>query len=414
LYQKAYDHRDRLSDAERYITLGSYYANGPQPDQAKAISAYESLLDLDPDNVTALNNLAIEYRDRREFAKAEQLSRHAIEVQPSASVFFSGLFSAQISQAKFQEAEQTIQLAIQNLPRNPLVPNMRVTLYRVRGQHDSASMVVDSLMKARANDAATQRAGLNILGDIARLRGQIRESERLVQQARQSAAAAGNVQAPLNAALDVADNDAWFRGEKERALRAIERALVEHPLDSLPETVRPYPRLLYLYTIAGRPDLAKTMLKRFEAQQTVVGIDPIVLEAGRHGALANIALAEQRYDDAVREFRASDRGSCTVCVLPDIARAYDLAGNTDSAIAVFARYADGAERPAGQDARYLPGIHKRLGELYEAKGDRAKAASHYARFIEYWKNADPDLQPKVAEARARLQALSRAESVPPR
>ena len=51
-----------------------------------------------------------------------------------------------------------------------------------------------------------------------------------------------------------------------------------------------------------------------------------------------------------------------------------------------------------------------LAELYEAKGDRAKAASHYASFIEYWKNADPDLQPKVAEARARLQALSRVEA----
>jgi tetratricopeptide (TPR) repeat protein len=129
---------------------------------------------------------------------------------------------------------------------------------------------------------------------------------------------------------------------------------------------------------------------------------------------ADVALAEQRYDDAVREYRASDRGSCTVCVLPDIARAYDLAGNADSAIAVFARYADGAERPAGTDARYLPGVHKRLGELYEAKGDRAKAASHYARFIEYWKNADPDLQPMVAEARARLQALSRVEAGPPK
>lgn len=210
----------------------------------------------------------------------------------------------------------------------------------------------------------------------------------------------------------MADDDAWFRREKERALRAIERALVEHPLDSLPEAVRPYPRLLYLYTIAGRPDLAKAILKSIEAMPTVVGVDPIDLEAGRHGLRADVALAEQRYDDAVREYRASDRGSCTVCVLPDIARAYDLAGNADSAIAVFARYADGAERPAGIDARYLPGVHKRLGELYEAKGDRAKAASHYARFIEYWKNADPDLQPKVAEARARLQALSRVEAGP--
>jgi hypothetical protein len=155
------------------------------------------------------------------------------------------------------------------------------------------------------------------------------------------------------------------------------------------------------------------MLKAME-DQPAVGVDPLDLKAGRHAQLGAIAIAEQRYDDAVREYRASDRGACSVCVLADIGRAYDLAGNADSAIAVFARYADGAERPAGQDARWLPGIHKRLGELYEARGDRAKAASHYARFVELWNTADPDLQPRVAEARRRLQVLSREEKGSPK
>ncbi|HEX7122860.1 MAG TPA: hypothetical protein VF178_10860 [Gemmatimonadaceae bacterium] len=60
-------------------------------------------------------------------------------------------------------------------------------------------------------------------------------------------------------------------------------------------------------------------------------------------------------------------------------------------------------------ARFLAGAHKRLGELYEAKGDRERAMSHYAAFIDLWKNADPDLQPLVKQARDRLAALQRAE-----
>jgi hypothetical protein len=63
------------------------------------------------------------------------------------------------------------------------------------------------------------------------------------------------------------------------------------------------------------------------------------------------------------------------------------------------------------DAVVLAGIHKRLGELYEAKGENQKAASHYLAFIELWKNADPALQPKVAEVRQRLARLSNTEPV---
>ena len=53
-----------------------------------------------------------------------------------------------------------------------------------------------------------------------------------------------------------------------------------------------------------------------------------------------------------------------------------------------------------------PGTYKRLGELFEAKGDREKAATYFSRFIELWKNADPELQPKVADAKRRLANLS--------
>jgi hypothetical protein len=50
---------------------------------------------------------------------------------------------------------------------------------------------------------------------------------------------------------------------------------------------------------------------------------------------------------------------------------------------------------------------KRLSELYEARGDAVRAVSHYARFVNLWKRADPDLQQKVAEVRARMERLAR-------
>ncbi|MEP6745609.1 MAG: hypothetical protein ABJB33_08945 [Gemmatimonadota bacterium] len=53
---------------------------------------------------------------------------------------------------------------------------------------------------------------------------------------------------------------------------------------------------------------------------------------------------------------------------------------------------------------YAPGL-RRLGEMYETKGDRAKAREYYLRFVDLWRNADPVFQPQVTEAKRRLAAL---------
>ncbi len=48
---------------------------------------------------------------------------------------------------------------------------------------------------------------------------------------------------------------------------------------------------------------------------------------------------------------------------------------------------------------------ERLAQLYESKGDLKKSGEHYARFIELWEHADPELQPAVRQARERLAAI---------
>jgi hypothetical protein len=47
----------------------------------------------------------------------------------------------------------------------------------------------------------------------------------------------------------------------------------------------------------------------------------------------------------------------------------------------------------------------RLGQLYQDAGDRAKAMDYYGRFVELWKAADPELQPRVTEARKAMAEL---------
>jgi hypothetical protein len=48
-----------------------------------------------------------------------------------------------------------------------------------------------------------------------------------------------------------------------------------------------------------------------------------------------------------------------------------------------------------------------IDQLYDAKGDTENAALYYAQFVDMWDEADADLQPRVAVARARLEEIIR-------
>ncbi|HEX5963304.1 MAG TPA: BTAD domain-containing putative transcriptional regulator [Gemmatimonadales bacterium] len=63
-----------------------------------------------------------------------------------------------------------------------------------------------------------------------------------------------------------------------------------------------------------------------------------------------------------------------------------------------------AER-AAYELVYLAPSHLRQAQIYDRRGERNLAARHYRRFIDLWRDADPELQPVVEGARSRLAAL---------
>jgi hypothetical protein len=88
--------------------------------------------------------------------------------------------------------------------------------------------------------------------------------------------------------------------------------------------------------------------------------------------------------------------------------AYDKANNAYSTIANLEGYlVTTSDARINADTWMLAPAQKRLGELYEARGDMKRAAEHYRTFVELWKRADPELQPKVADVAARLERVRR-------
>jgi tetratricopeptide (TPR) repeat protein len=172
----------------------------------------------------------------------------------------------------------------------------------------------------------------------------------------------------------------------------------------MPPGDRPWDELSHLAADLEYPALAKQALAGFERDQMASARDP----AGRQAFYgAQVALAERRWDQAIRLFHEADARTAANprYAMVRIGQAHDLAGRGDSAIVYFERFLTTPDPQPEQDSRWRAQVYRRLGELYEAKGAKGDATEQYRRFVDLWARADPDLQPKVAEVRQRLEQL---------
>jgi tetratricopeptide (TPR) repeat protein len=404
-YEKAFAHRDRLSDAERLLLLGSYYQLGKNQDAAKSMAAYEQLIELQPNNTAGLNNLASALDYYHQYARAESLLVRAVKVGPVAPVHYENLARARIAQGRLDAADSTFDQCIQQFPRNVDCPGYQALFQWVRGRYDAmgAEMV---RLESRITEPSIRSITVGFEADYAQLRGRIREGRIQADRSIDLANQAGMRGSLLYKAMGAAWDAAWFYGDSTRAVRLLDEALARDPIGRLAMTEAPYTSIVDLYALAGRPDRARSVMAEWDTRRRT---SPTVRDSSLAREMrGHLALSSKRYAEAQVELRAADETGCPICNAPMLARAYDLDGKPDSAIVVYERYLNTPylER-TGTDAAFLPAVHKRLGELYEAKGQREKALSHYRTFLDLWKDADPELQPKVTDAKQRVAALTR-------
>jgi tetratricopeptide (TPR) repeat protein/TolB-like protein len=418
LITKAYEHRDRLSEAERHITIASYYSYGPDQDLVKSTAAYEALLDIQPTNAPALNNAANDYFLRHDFARAHGFIARAAALPYMPALVFGNLGNIAIALGDTVLARNAVRELENRHTGNAFAMVTRVQLLYALGMHDSAAAIARDLQRTAAGDPGSRIGGLRILAGIHASRGRVRDARRAFGEIAALETREGVRAAALNAAVNDAWLDGWTLGDLNKARRTLDRALAATPVGSIPHLQRPYVPLVSVMSLVGRIDQAKAVVALFDKERE--SVRRAVEMRARHTMRGDIALAEGRYAAAASEYRAAGDAPayCYVCLWPREADAQDRAGNADSAIALLARYIrtpDGEsvaspwDAQPGADASYLAASYKRLAELWEQKGDRDKALGYYASFADLWKNADPELQPKVAEVRKRIARLSDGE-----
>src|SRR6266542_199726 len=400
---QAFRHRDRLTPFERDLAEAYYYTR-VEYDPAKTELAYRAALEQEPENGVALNNLALLFNGLRRFAEAESLTARGIALAPTQWALYVNALQAQIGLGKFADAARTAGLFAQRAPGNPMGRFVRVFLTAAQREYDSAEVEIQALAQT-ARDPTWQAAAAGTLAALSLVRGKLTMAE---GQFRREMAANEQRGVPgkyLEGAIGLAVIDAHYRDAPEAGRREVEAALRRHPLATIPAADRPYVGLAWLYAHLGRPDRARQLLAEYEAAvpEAVRRSQPF-----RHGAAAEIAFAEGRVQDAIQGYRAwYDEDSCAVCGLFLLARAYERAGERDSALAVYERAVTtpGYTR-AFAEASTLGPTYRRLGELYEERDDKTRARDYYNRFVDLWKDADPELQAQVRDVKQRLARLS--------
>jgi tetratricopeptide (TPR) repeat protein len=410
-FTKAYENRHRLSDAERDYVVAGYYSSGPGRDRAKAIAAYESMLRRG-DTAGPANNLALLLVSRREYARAESLYRAQERAAPgSFRSLYGNLALSLAQQGKLAEADSVIAEAAKRFPDIPLRRNSLNTRY-LRGDTAGYRRAADSMRASR--DSADRDWARGAVQRLDLRDGRVADWRRNFTSGRPDSATARQ---RLNWAINGAD--AWVTGEilgrKQDVARTLDAALSKIDVRVIPEVERPYFAIASTYASAGQPAKARTILSERESDVKDTALKRSQLP-GRADVMGDILLAEGKPMDAVVEYRRSDRrpdgpaNGCSSCTSIGLARAFDAAGNVDSAIVHYERVLSlSAFDRFGNDQFYLAPFSKRLGELHEQKGDVQKAAKYYRDFVNLWKNADPELQSQVAEVRRKLARLADIE-----
>jgi eukaryotic-like serine/threonine-protein kinase len=390
--ERALRFQNRLTDIERYHVLAQQHLI--RREYRDAIRAYELVLSRAPNDFPALNNTGVAYGALGEVERSLEYMRRVIEIDTTRFFGYANLGEGLVLAGRFREAEAAWTRAVELAAEPSWAAVHLAMLPWVQNDHAGAEAALRSLAAAPEATNRTQEFAAFRLLWILGARGRFAEFERGLE-----------TRLPPNMVdWAVAARQYWrelfVHGRPDRARTALGRLIALATAD----TALPSARRLELAEACGwigDVTCARRELERAGYAGPLSSAAPYEAFAA-HGALA---LAERDYLRAIRNFRLSASWRCLACEEGRVARAFEFAGQVDSAIVAYRRFVDTPSIYRFRADLVLGPALERLAELYEERGDTPAAAALYVRLIDLWNDADPELHPRVAAARERLAAL---------
>jgi hypothetical protein len=261
--------------------------------------------------------------------------------------------------------------------------------------------------RAEANIAARQGDTLRLVtafeaaAAIVETRGRLADAERYWRTQLRLSEASRSSARHLAGRLQLALMEMRYHDRRDRARAMMDSVVRRMPFERMLPGDRPYYALARFYAAAGDAARARELLFAGDENERMLGHDN---PADRSWTLGVIALASGRARDAESALReAAETHTCAVCVLPDLARAYEAVGKRDAALVAWERYADTPWLWRQEsDATELGFALRRVAELLAQAGEGERSAAAYARLARLWERADDELRPIVADARRHL------------
>lgn len=393
--RRAYELRDRLPELERQLAIGAFHER-ISGDIDAAFAAYAHALEIDSIDATARNNLANLLLYKGRFAEAAQLYAEPLRERPIAALWWN-LARSRHRMGDFAGAIASVDSAMTALTSWMNAYYVQGELAASRGDFAAADSMLE-LFDVRAR-TPVERDNVRLLRYLlAAVRGRLREAERILDQPGAELFMAN----PLNVAKG-RSAVLLVRGDTAAAIRVMRDALAEHR--ELADAVD-FNAAIRILAAAGAARHAAGALDSVEARWSAdeLGVNGRIEREVAVGRTARVR-GDVRTAAAVLEALQARCSGCRSHVAYEIARAREDMGDADGAIAWYRRSIEQPDPDRIHNTIEVPRALQRLAELYDARGDVEQAAAYYVRFIELWRNADPELQPQVRAARARLEAL---------
>ena len=387
LFKKSLLLMERMTEREKFRTLGSYYL-GPGTNDEQAVENYRTLVEKYPSDGPGLNNLAVAYFRTLDFKRAYQQGQKAAAVYPRSLNYRTNLALYAMYASDFTAAAAEANTAIAMSPFDKAyLPIAMAAL--AAGKPEEAAAAYSEMAKASTRGASIASMGK---ADLAIYQGRYADA-RAELEAGAASDEAGNLRAPRALKLVALAEVAAATGAPD-VLQLLDRALALAKSDSV---VVPAARL---FATAGRAEAARTLAAELEKQ--------LQKRSRAMGAVirAELALAEKKPVRAIDALTAARSLADLWLVHYMLGLAYVEEGKYAEAVAEF----EACQKRIGEASdvflddwptfRYTAPLKYWLARAQDGLGLAASATAGYQAYLALRENVPGDLL--AADARKRM------------
>jgi len=391
-YAKAAQLSSRVSEKEREKILGDQALF--QNDNAAAISHYQVLTVLSPEDPAPHVNMAESYRNMQRYDQSVTEVKKALELMESPSVR-NNLATYYYALGKQEDAWREIQAALKESPDDIKGLHVLTSYYLGTGQEEKARAVAERMLTMGGSAASLARADL---ADAAWTRDELKDAA--------SQLASGII-------IDTEVSNLYEKTRKQILLAEVfvDMGQQRAALEELGKIKQPSDGTLKFlvgraYARAGRFGAAQQQLRQLQEQPQQTPMT----QSQENVLQAEIAMALKQGAEAVGFAALAQEHLKTPLAVEALARADELAGNTEDAVRQYEMLLARANEMQ-YDSVDWPALHNvakaryRLGVLYQEMGKPELAQAQFESLMKY---AGDGLAtgPMYSDTKARLAQVT--------